>query len=106
MVVFSTEIRIKEIGVRKVFGADVNNLIGILGGGFISLILFSALIALPVVYLVFEKIVLRQVVYHSPVGAFELVSGSLLVIMISFIIISAQIYRIARTKPSDLLRNE
>ena len=106
MVVFSTEIRLKEIGIRKVFGADFRNLISILGRGFIFLIVVSALFAIPIVYLIFEKIILRQVRYHSPIGAFELVIGTLTVIIIAYLIIVSQIYRIARTKPSVLLRNE
>jgi ABC-type antimicrobial peptide transport system permease subunit len=106
MVVFSIEVRLKEIGVRKVFGADFKNLTFILSRGFLFLILIAAFIALPVVYIVFEKFVLIQVIYHSPVGALELISGTLVIIIISNLIIVSQIYRMARTKPTLLLKNE
>jgi putative ABC transport system permease protein len=106
MVVFSLEVRLKEIGVRKVFGADFMSLTSILSRGFLFLILIAAFIALPVVYIVFEKFVLIRVIYHSPVGAFELFSGTLVIIIISNLIIVSQIFRMTRTKPSVLLKNE
>ncbi len=106
MVVFSTEIRLKEIGVRKVMGAELLNLVNVLGRGFSLLILFSSLIALPIVYIIFEKVVLREIAYHSPIGAYELFSGTLMVIIVSMLIIVTQVYRIVRTNPTEILRNE
>jgi len=106
IVVYSIEVRLKEIGVRRVFGADFKNIAYILSKGYIFLMLLSALIALPIVYIVFEKFVLSQVKYHSPVGAFELMAGTLVIIIISNIIIGSQIFRMARTNPSVLLKNE
>lgn len=106
MVVFSIEVRLKEIGVRKAFGADLSSLAYLLSRGFLFLILLSALIALPIVYIVFERFVLSQVKYHSPVGALELISGTLVIVIISILIIVSYIYRMARTKPSVLLKNE
>ena len=106
IVVYSIEVRLKEIGVRRVFGADFKNIAYILSKDYIFLMLLSALIALPIVYIVFEKFVLSQVIYHSPVGAFELMAGTLVIIIISNIIIGSQIFRMARTNPSILLKNE
>jgi putative ABC transport system permease protein len=50
MVTYSTEKRVKEIGVRKVLGASVNAIIKELSGGFIKLIAIAAAICIPVGY--------------------------------------------------------
>ncbi|WP_373552113.1 ABC transporter permease [Haliscomenobacter sp.] len=65
MVVFTTETRLKEIGIRKVMGASSGNLVFLLSRGFLTLLSISALIALPVTYLFFENVVLRRFPYHT-----------------------------------------
>jgi putative ABC transport system permease protein len=44
---YSTEKRLKEIGIRKVLGASVTNIVGLLSGDFIKLVLIAILIASP-----------------------------------------------------------
>lgn len=67
MVVFTTETRLKEIGIRKVMGASIANLIYLLSRGFLFLLSVSALIALPATYLFFKTVVLPNYPYHTPV---------------------------------------
>ena len=50
MVTYSTEKRVKEIGVRKVMGASVTDIIKELSGGFVKLIAIAAAICIPVGY--------------------------------------------------------
>jgi len=50
MAMFMAEQRIKEIGVRKVLGASVFNLWGLLSKDFVTLVVISLLIAIPVAY--------------------------------------------------------
>jgi len=106
MVVFTTETRIKEISIRKVMGASSGSLIYLLSRGFLSLLSISALIALPITYFFFEKIVLRKFPYHTPVQITELFVGLLAVLMIAFIMIGSQTMKAARSNPAEVLKSE
>ncbi len=85
MVVFTTETRLKEIGIRKVMGANVGNLIYLLSRGFLFLLAVSALIALPATYFFFESVVLPNFPYHTPVQITELIVGLLVVLLVAVI---------------------
>lgn len=106
MVAFTTETRLKEIGIRKVMGADSGSLIYLLSRGFIIMLSISALIALPTTYVFFEKFVLTNFPYHTPVQITELFVGLLLVLLIAFIMIGSQTMKAARTNPVKVLKSE
>lgn len=106
MVVFTTETRLKEIGIRKVMGASSGSLIYLLSRGFLVLLSISALIALPVTYLFVENVVLTNFPYHTPVQVPELFVGLLAVLLIVLIMIGSQTMKAARTDPAEVLKNE
>jgi putative ABC transport system permease protein len=106
MVVFTTETRLKEIGIRKVLGASEGNLVYLLSRGFLSLLSIAALIALPATYLFFEKFVLTKFPYHTPVRIAELSVGLLAVLVIAFIMIGSQTIRAASSNPVNVLKSE
>lgn len=106
MVVFTTETRLKEIGIRKVMGASISNLIYLLSRSFLFLLSVSALIALPVTYFFFRTVVLPNFPYHTPVQVPELFAGLLAVLLIAFIMIGSQTLKAARSNPVAVLKNE
>jgi ABC-type antimicrobial peptide transport system permease subunit len=106
MVVFTTETRLKEIGIRKVMGASYGNLIYLLSRGFLLLLSISALIALPITYFFFEKFVLSNFPYHTPVQIAELFAGLLAVLLIAFLMIGSQTMKAARSNPVEVLKSE
>jgi putative ABC transport system permease protein len=106
MVVFTTETRLKEIGIRKVMGAGAGTLIYLLSRGFLLLLSISALIALPVTYFFFENVLLTNFPYHTPVQFVELFVGLLTVLLIAFIMIGSQTLKAARTNPVEVLKSE
>ena len=106
MVVFTTETRIREISIRKVLGAAEGNLIYLLGKSFFVLLLLSAVIALPVTYLLFDKIILTNFAFHQPIGLAELFVGFLGILGIAVLMIGSQTFRAARTNPAKILRDE
>lgn len=106
MVVFTTETRLKEISIRKVMGASSGNLIYLLSRGFLLLLSFSALIALPVTYIFFENVILTNFPYHTPVQITELFVGLLAVLLIAFIMIGSQTLRAAQSNPAEILKSE
>ncbi|RFS14480.1 ABC transporter permease [Emticicia sp. C21] len=106
MVAFTTETRLKEIGIRKVMGANSGSLIYLLSRGFLVMLSISALIALPLTYIFFEKFVLTNFPYHTPVQIIELFIGLLVVLLIAFIMIGSQTMKAARTNPVKVLKSE
>lgn len=105
MVVFTTETRLKEIGIRKVMGASDGSLIYLLSRGFLTLLSISALIALPVTYIFFENFVLRRFPYHTPVQIAELLVGLVAVLVIAFLMIGSQTLKAARSNPVEVLKS-
>ena len=106
MVAYTTETRLKEISIRKVMGASSGNLIYLLSRGFLVQLSISALIALPVTYLFFKKVVLTRFPYHTPIQITELLAGLLAVLLIAFIMIGSQTMKAAKSNPTEVLKNQ
>ncbi|AYQ34242.1 ABC transporter permease [Runella sp. SP2] len=106
MVAYTTETRLKEVSIRKVMGATSSHLIYVLSRGFLFQLLLSAGIALPVTYLFFERFVLTNFPYHTPVQVVELLAGLLVVLLIAFLMIGSQTLKAARSNPAEVLKNE
>ncbi len=106
MVVFTTETKRKEIGIRKVLGAGEKNLVYSLSKNFLSLLIMSALIALPTTYLFFDKVVLSNVAHHAPIGLIELSIGLAGVLIVALIMIGSQTMKAARVNPAEILSEE
>ena len=87
-------------------GASGASLIYLLSRGFIVQLSASALIALPVTYLFFEKMILTRFPYHTPIGLTELVAGLLAVLLIAFLMIGSQTLKASKTNPTDVLKGE
>jgi len=97
---------LKEVSIRKVFGAGAESLIFYLSKSFLFLILLSAVIALPVTFLFFDKVILTHFAYHQPVGPVELMTGLLGVLVVALIMIGSQTLSAARTNPAKMLQDE
>jgi len=106
MVAYTTETRLKEVSIRKVMGATSSHLIYVLSRGFLFQLLLSAGIALPVTYVFFERFVLTNFPYHTPVQVVELLAGLLVVLLIAFLMIGSQTLKAARSNPAEVLKNE
>ncbi|HLF34312.1 MAG TPA: ABC transporter permease [Cyclobacteriaceae bacterium] len=106
MVVYTTETRVREISIRKVFGAGIGNLIFLLSRSFLFLLVISGLIAIPATYLIFDKIVLSDITYHSPIGIIELFGGSVSIMLLALLLVGSQTFKIARANPAEALKNE
>ncbi|WP_436515438.1 ABC transporter permease [Ekhidna sp. To15] len=106
MAVFTTETRQKEISVRKVLGASKQNLMLILSKGFISMLIISAVIAMPLSYLFFTEMVMADFVNRITIGPVELLSGVFIVFAIGILTIGWQTGKAAKSNPADMLRDE
>ncbi len=106
MVVFTTETRIKEIGIRKVMGASEGKLVYLLGKGFFVLIAIAIFIALPVTYFFFEKVFFPNLANHAPLSLIDGLLAVIAVISIAALMIASQTLKVARTNPAEVLKTE
>jgi len=105
MVIYNTETRRKEIGIRKVMGASVATIIGLLSKSFLKLVVIAGLIALPIGY-VCSFLFLNIFANRVEIGFGSLVFSFLGLLLIVMITISSQILRVATANPVNSLRTE
>lgn len=104
---FTTERRTKEIGIRKVMGASVRDIVWLLTADFTKLVLFANLIAWPVAYY-FMNQWLTRFVYRAPFSewAWLFVAAAIAALAAAWLTISLQAGRAATTRPVLALRYE
>ncbi len=103
--VLSAEKRTKEIGIRKVLGASVNNIITIISTDFLKLVIISLMIAIPIAWFASKKW-LDNYPYRITLSwwMFAIVCG--LVVVIALTTVCFQAVRAAMANPARSLRTE
>jgi putative ABC transport system permease protein len=97
--------RMKEIGIRKVLGADFSSIVVLLNKQNIWLILISMAIALPIWYH-FVNLWVEGFAYHTSIGLDLFVWAGLLCFVIVILTVSFHSLRTSRINPTTLLRTE
>jgi putative ABC transport system permease protein len=102
---FSAIQRTKEIGVRKVMGATVHNIVILLAKDFMKLVCLSILIAIPLTYFIMLNW-LQGFAYRITISAWTFLLSALLVTLIAVVTISYQTFKTAASNPVDALKYE
>lgn len=105
LTVFATEKRTKEIGIRKVLGAGISQIVMLLSGNFVKLLAVSLLLALPVAWYASNQW-LQQFVFRIQPQWWLYAAGGLIVVAVAIATIAAQALRAAAVNPANSLRNE
>jgi putative ABC transport system permease protein len=101
----STYQRIKEIGIRKVLGASLSQIVVLLTGGFIKLVVVALLIASPLAWMAMDYW-LRDYAYHIKIGPGVFFAAAVMAVSVTFLSVSYQSFRSALTNPVKSLRTE
>jgi len=100
---FTAVQRTKEVGIRKVLGADVSSIISLLLKDFIKLIVFANLIAWPLSYLAISKW-LEGYAFHIDITLWLFLVPGMMVMLIGVLTVSYHTSRVAQTNPVNVLR--
>ncbi len=102
---YTTEQRAKEIGIRKVIGASVANIIGLIYRDFLLLIALAMLIAFPLAYFFMDGW-LQTFAYQTEIKWLTFVTSALLTVLVTMSAISFHTIRAAMSNPVDSLKSE
>jgi len=103
--VLATEKRTKEIGIRKVLGASVKNIVSILSLDFLKLVAIALVISIPAAWIAGSKW-LENYPYRVSLSWTIFVLAGLLVILIAILTVSSQAVKAAIANPVKSLRTE
>ncbi len=106
LISYATEQRTREIGIRKVIGASVNNIILMISKEFILLVIIAIIISSPVSWYAMHKWLNGTFQYHINIRYSVFILSSLAAIIITFITIGYHTLRAAYTNPAVSLRVE
>lgn len=96
---------VKELGVRKVMGATISNLLSLISSDFVKLLGISFLLAGPVAYYIMN-LWLDGFAYHTQIGVMSFLLALFLIIIVSGLAIGYRTYSAAVSNPIDALRDE
>jgi len=102
---YMVEQRTKEIGIRKVFGANEGIILGLVAKDFLLLVAIGIIIAVPVAYY-FMNNWLENYVYKTNVGTALLLYAGLITLVITFMTVSYKAYQAAVMNPAASLKTE
>jgi len=105
LVIFTANQRIKEIGIRKVLGATVAQIIGLLSKDFVQLVALAFLIAVPIAWYGANQW-LQSFAYHTGLKWWLFAIGGVAMLIIALLILSIRAARAALANPVNSLRTE
>jgi len=105
LVTYAAEQRIKEIGIRKVLGASVGEIVTMISKDFLKLVLIASVIAFPIAWWTMNKW-LQSFAYRINISWWVFGVAGLLTIAIALITVSFQAIKAAIANPVKSLRTE
>jgi len=102
---FTSENRRKEIGIRKVHGATIISVLGLLLTSFARWLAIAFVLSVPIAFIL-GKIFLGRFYFHTPMPLWAFFAGPLIALMVALLTVSSQTWRVASQNPVKALRNE
>jgi putative ABC transport system permease protein len=105
MATYSTRTRTKEIGIRKVFGAEVSHILFLVSKSYLWLMLIAAVIGGIIAYLA-NNLWLQYMSKRVDFGLGTILAGVFIVVLVGLLTISTQTLKAAQTNPAETLKYE
>lgn len=102
---YNAEARIKEIGIRKVLGASVQSIIGLICKDFLLLVILAILISAPLSYLLADKW-LHNFAFKTHIGVGIFAKDLCVLLLITFITMALNVYKRAKSNLLPHLKSE
>ncbi len=101
----AAQLRTKEIGIRKVLGASVAHLVGLLSRDFLKLVTIAFLVAAPLAWLLSRRW-LQDFAHRITIDWWVFALAGVTALLVAFLTVSYQSIRAATANPVESLRNE
>jgi putative ABC transport system permease protein len=105
LVIYTTTQRTKEIGVRKVLGASVSQIVSLLSKDFLLLVMLAFIIAAPLAWWGMNEW-LTDFAYRTPISWWVFIMGGSIMLLMALFTLSIQTIRAAVANPVNALRSE
>lgn len=106
MAIYSTETRIKEIGIRKVFGASAARIVILLSKDMVKLLAIAIAISSAFAWFFVTNIFMERFPYRAEIGPDIFIAGIALVAFLALVTIGSQTLKASVSNPVETLRSE
>ncbi len=104
MVVYTAETKTKEVGIRKVMGADVKNIIHLLSRDYLKMMVWAVFFAVPTTAFLLHMLLPSIQYYSVTLSVWDVVLSVLILFGLGITTIISQTYKTAMTNPATTLR--
>lgn len=106
MVVYTSETRTKEVGIRKVMGATTGSITLLLSKDYLNLMMWAAVFAIPITIWLADMIFPRLQEYHVTLNFWDVLISLVILLTMGLATIASQTFKTASTNPAETLRAE
>ncbi|KYG76542.1 FtsX-like permease family protein [Roseivirga echinicomitans] len=106
MALYSAESRVKEIGIRRVLGAQFHSIAKLISKGSVKALAISAIISVPLIYLIYQELIFPSFTIHLDISEMHIILTLTTFWSIVLAIVIFQTWQTAKANPSESLRSE